>query len=135
MQYHVISLENNEIKCSDGPEGVREFLEDLFYLKFDFNPMLQDNDESGELEVYLHTDTYDECGEEQLNKLDELGITECDSLQTICNLLGIKIDKFSKDEIASCTVCKTSYHENEINMVDYDVDVCTTCEPAYKTSV
>lgn len=36
------------------------------------------------------------------------------------------------DEIATCSVCGRDFHERDINLVDYDDDVCIVCEPHYK---
>lgn len=36
------------------------------------------------------------------------------------------------EEIASCADCGLEYHENEVNMVDYDIDLCVNCESHYK---
>lgn len=36
-----------------------------------------------------------------------------------------------ESEIATCQICLKNYHEEAINMVDYDDDVCTHCEPEY----
>ncbi|MFB5761079.1 hypothetical protein [Paenibacillus medicaginis] len=37
-----------------------------------------------------------------------------------------------KDEVATCAVCGQTYHENQVNLVDYEEDVCMLCEPKYK---
>jgi hypothetical protein len=39
------------------------------------------------------------------------------------------------DEIASCTICTNDFHENDVNLIDYQDDVCIVCEPKYKLSL
>lgn len=60
------------------PADVREKVEDLILEKLGFSPALQETDpeEDEEYLVYLHTDSYEDLNEEQLNELDRLGITE-----------------------------------------------------------
>lgn len=38
----------------------------------------------------------------------------------------------SDEELATCSMCGKTSHENEINMIDYDLDVCVTCEKENK---
>ncbi|MFT9494341.1 MULTISPECIES: hypothetical protein [Bacillota] len=37
-------------------------------------------------------------------------------------------DFIPEDENATCGNCGKTFHENEINMIDYDIDVCGKCE-------
>lgn len=34
--------------------------------------------------------------------------------------------------IATCSVCGLDFDETDINMTDYDLDLCTKCEKEYK---
>ncbi|QDS35234.1 hypothetical protein [Brevibacillus brevis] len=38
------------------------------------------------------------------------------------------------DEIATCTVCGGDYHERDVNLIDYEDDVCIVCEPKFKAT-
>jgi len=113
---------------------VREFLEASFEGKFGFYPMFQESEDDGELEVYLHTDTYEDLEDKDIAKLDELNITEVDSLQTICSVLELSIEPISEEEIASCSVCGKTFHETQINMTDQEDDVCVNCLPDYNST-
>lgn len=89
--YEVISVEEG-ISFHLTAEVLAEYIEEKFESQFEFIPMLQSSEDEGYLEVYLHTDTYETLGEEELTKLDELGITDSDCLETICSILNIKIE-------------------------------------------
>lgn len=89
--YEVIAVEEC-ISFHLTAEVLAEYMEDKFESQFGFRPMLQPSEDEGYLEVYLHTDTYETLYEEELTKLDELGITESDSLDTICTILNLKIE-------------------------------------------
>jgi hypothetical protein len=39
----------------------------------------------------------------------------------------LEVDEFL-NELATCGICGETFHENEINMIDYDIDTCRTCE-------
>lgn len=95
-KYNVI-LDDNVIRVGTAVV-IREYLETLFEEKFDFLPMFQESEDEGYLEVYLHTDTYEDLEDEDIAKLDELGISEIDSLHVICSLLEIRIEPVEKAE-------------------------------------
>lgn len=76
---------------------LHENLEDRICDVLGFNPMLQESEDEGYLEMYIHTDTYEELSDEELDILDELCITEVDSLEAICNLLNIRIELYKED--------------------------------------
>ena len=40
----------------------------------------------------------------------------------------VDFDNVDDEEIATCAVCGNEFPEGEINMMDYDVDMCVTCE-------
>jgi hypothetical protein len=44
------------------------------------------------------------------------------------NCAECPLENIELDEIATCSICGISTHENNINMIDYDLDVCTKCE-------
>jgi hypothetical protein len=88
-EYEVIR--NGASVLTDSAEGIRIWMEDEMGDKLNFYVMLQENDDDDELEVYLHTDTYEDLESEQLSKLEELGLSEDNSLQAICKLLNVTI--------------------------------------------
>lgn len=48
--------------------------------------------------------------------------------------MNIRIEQWDKDEIASCSVCAKDYHEGEVNMIDYEDDVCQNCLQKYEVA-
>ncbi|WP_209124501.1 hypothetical protein [Alkalihalobacillus sp. BA299] len=88
-EYEVIR--NGESVLTDSAEGIRIWMEDEIGDKLNFIVMLQENDDDDELEVYLHTDNYEDLESEQLLKLNELGLSEHNSLQAICKVLDITV--------------------------------------------
>lgn len=38
------------------------------------------------------------------------------------------MNEIENEYLATCAYCGKTVHENEINMVDYDLDICTVCE-------
>ncbi|MEH6988363.1 hypothetical protein [Cytobacillus firmus] len=95
-KYRVLDKSN---VFSASVEGIREYLEISFGEKFEFLPMFQESEDEGNLEIYLHTDTYEILKEQELTKLEQMDITESDSLKAICSILGIrKIKDFQNEE-------------------------------------
>lgn len=100
MNYQIINLQDETVRFTGIACDLREWLEVLFEIKFGFCPMLQESEDDDCLEVYLHTDTYEDLSDEELTKLDDLGITESDSLEIICKLLNIQIKQLDEVKIA-----------------------------------
>lgn len=69
-------------------EALQCYLEDIF----GYFPMLQENEDEGFLEVYLHTDTYELLDDDEIEQVLNAGITENDSLPVICDLLKISVE-------------------------------------------
>jgi hypothetical protein len=135
MKNYVVNIEERSIKFSISTgEFLREYLEQLFEDKFGYHPMLQESEDDG-LEMYLHTDSYETLNESELAQLEILGVTESDSLSAICSIFSIEIEQWADEEIASCSKCGKDYHENDVNMIDYDDDVCKNCLPQYIESL
>lgn len=44
-------------------------------------------------------------------------------------------NSYNQDELATCSVCGKTLHETNINMIDYDIDVCLDCEESIKDTV
>ncbi|MDR6779376.1 hypothetical protein J2W98_003656 [Paenibacillus peoriae] len=40
-----------------------------------------------------------------------------------------------EDEIIMCTVCNQNYYEGDVNIVDYEDDMCILCEAKYKETI
>lgn len=40
--------------------------------------------------------------------------------------------EIAEDEKATCSVCGYTFHENDINMIDYEMDLCVLCELQFK---
>lgn len=73
---------------------IREQIEEMLYLRLGFYPSLQESTDDNEFEVYLHSDSYEDLEEEQIEQLESLGITE-DQTQTtesIKKLLNIEFE-------------------------------------------
>jgi hypothetical protein len=99
MKYQIINVQEETIQFNGIACDLREHIENLFELKFGFCPMLQESEDDGYLEIYLHTDTYEELSDEEFSKLNALKITESDSLETICRLLNIRIKPLEEAQI------------------------------------
>lgn len=91
MRNYNVIFEDNVIQVGTAVV-IREYLETLFAEKFDFLPMFQESEDEGYLEVYLHTDSYDDLEDDDIAKLEELGISESDSLHVICSLFEIRVE-------------------------------------------
>lgn len=79
LSYDSIKIEmknKGEVIALGHPADVREKIEDMICERLGFNPALQENMEEGEYQVYIHTDTYEDLDEDQLDQLDKLRITE-----------------------------------------------------------
>lgn len=96
-QYKIVLEDNTEVLVG-AADVIREYLEVRFAERFEFLPMFQESEDEGYLEVYLHTDTYEDLEDEHIAKLDELRITESDSLNVICSLLEIKVEPVQASE-------------------------------------
>lgn len=97
MSKYNVFFEDNVIQVGTAVV-IREYLETLFVEKFEFLPMLQESEDEGYLEVYLHTDTYEDLEDKDIAKLEELGISEIDSLHAICSLFEIRVEPVEKVE-------------------------------------
>ncbi len=86
-----ILIKENNFLFQGNVHHLIETLEFLVEKHFEFRPLLQENEDEGYLEIYLHTDSYEILTREQIEKLNNAGITEVDSLKEICNLLNITI--------------------------------------------
>ncbi|MCP1161393.1 MULTISPECIES: hypothetical protein [Bacillus] len=73
--------------CEGESDKIREFLEEKLQDKLGFLVMLEAQSDEGTLEVYIHTDNYEELDEDQLNYIIELGISEENSLCAILKFL------------------------------------------------
>jgi len=74
---------NIEMKKVDGdvlkvghPADVRELIEDMISEKLGYCPSLQEDVEEGEYQVYLHSESDEECSEEEIKQLKSLRITQ-----------------------------------------------------------
>lgn len=90
MNYQIINV-NCDCLFSDSAEGIRIWMEDELEKKFGFMVMLQENDDDEELEIYLHTDNYEDLNDEDLATLEKLGFSEDNSLEAICKVLDITV--------------------------------------------
>lgn len=87
---YIIEKETEIIEFSNEFD-MREKVEELLEEKLGFFVSLQENVDDDEIEIYIHTDAYEDLEEEQLSILDEKSITEDDSKEVIEKLLNIKI--------------------------------------------
>lgn len=66
---------------------VRESFEEQLEQKIGISVALESNDDDGELEVFLHSENEDGLSIEEMSKLEQLGITQDNSLKTILSLI------------------------------------------------
>lgn len=90
MNYQIMNV-NGDCLLSDSAEGIRIWMEEELESRFNFIVMLQENDDEEELEIYLHTDNYEDLADEELSMLEELGFSEDNSLEAICKVLDITV--------------------------------------------
>lgn len=89
----VIMRKNGEIIAQGHPADVREVIEDMVFDKLGFCPSLQESTDDEYYDVYLHTDAYEELNEEQLERLNELSITEFrNSIEGFKKLLQVEFE-------------------------------------------
>lgn len=87
--YAIWELNNNDIIPELSAETVREILEERLMEKFGFVATLQESEDEGFLEIYIHSDTYEELSDVQLETLSALGMSEENSLEAICKALDL----------------------------------------------
>lgn len=75
MEKEVSLLQNGNLLLTGHQADVREKIEEMIDEKFGFTPSLQEDAEEEYL-VYLHTDTYDDLEEKEIEELDSHGITD-----------------------------------------------------------
>lgn len=78
----VAMLQNGLVVFESHQADVREKIEEMLLEKLDFTPSLQEDTESGEFLVYLHTDSFEDLDEEEIERLEKLGITDIDESST-----------------------------------------------------
>ncbi|WP_190284982.1 hypothetical protein [Bacillus sp. S3] len=121
------SIAFNGIACD-----LHEYLEERIDEVLGFTPMLQESEDEGYLEMYIHTDTYELLSDNELAKLDELDITEDDSLEAICRLLNVRIELYKGEQIVTCTICLKEYPEVLVNTKDFvEEKICHNCLPKH----
>lgn len=89
-----VYMHMKENKMFGHQADIREQIEKMLYLRLGFYPSLQESTDDNEFEVYLHSDSYEDLEEEQIEQLESLGITE-DQTQTtesIKKLLNIEFE-------------------------------------------
>lgn len=115
MNKYYATAEDSSIIFEGNVEILREFLEEELEKKLGFYPALQENTDEGYLEVYLHTEANEDLLEEQMKKLNFLGIKEDNSLSEIMSFLNIsQIENWVDNEIVSCSKCSKKYHETQL---------------------
>lgn len=91
VKYDVIH--ENKIIKSDDAEGIRIWVEEELERELGFFVMLVEYDEDDELEIYIHTDNYEDLEDSELEKLDELEISEVNSIKALSMLLNFTIEQ------------------------------------------
>lgn len=66
---------------------VSEWFEEQLEQKIGISVALESNDDDGELEVFLHSENEDDLSIEEMSKLEQLGITQDNSLKIILSLI------------------------------------------------
>lgn len=90
MKYKIIK--NEELLFVGSSERIRERIESMLEDKLDFFIMLQEEiAEDNNLEIFVHSETYEYLEEQQEDKILKLGITDDISKDEICKYLGINI--------------------------------------------
>jgi hypothetical protein len=46
--------------------------------------------------------------------------------------IPISPEEIEEDEMVACSLCGIDYNREDVNMTDYDENVCVNCEPEYK---
>lgn len=82
---------DGEVLVKGDEYKVREYIEELLENELGFFVSLQENIDEEDLMMYIHTDNYDELTDEQLERLEQLDITEADSIRQIEQFLGVRI--------------------------------------------
>ena len=93
-----VSLLQTGQKIMEGHQAdVREKIEELLYDKLCISVYLQESAEEGEYQIYMHTDSYEDLEEDEIDKLNSLGITDYGEsttkaiyqlLDIQCNIIG-----------------------------------------------
>lgn len=66
---------------------VREWIEEQLEHEIGISVALESSDDDGQLEVFLHSENEDDLSIEEMSKLEHLGITQENSLETILALI------------------------------------------------
>jgi hypothetical protein len=85
LSYNEIKIEmknKEEVLIVEHPGNVREKIQDMLCERLGFYPDLHEDVEDGNFVVALHTDSYEDLSEEQIDQLDQLGITESEESTT-----------------------------------------------------
>lgn len=87
MMMEIALFHKGEVVMIGHPADIREKVQDMFEEKYGFYPDLEQTEveelqEGEEYYIYLHTDSYEDLSEEELDKLDELGVTETEETTT-----------------------------------------------------
>ncbi|MGN5650837.1 hypothetical protein [Bacillus sp. Brlt_9] len=69
-------IRNGEVIFENLSCDVREKIEEMIEEKIGITVQLQEDDTEDEFEVYVHTDTYEDLTEEEIDKIEEVGINE-----------------------------------------------------------
>lgn len=93
MEKKVALIQNDRVVLEAHQADIREKIEEMLEEKIGFSPDMQE-DVDEEYELYLHTDSYDDLSEDELEKLDLFGITEDGESTTaaIYKLLDIRCE-------------------------------------------
>jgi glycosylphosphatidylinositol transamidase (GPIT) subunit GPI8 len=95
LSFNEIKIEmknKEEVLITDHPGNVREKIEDMLSERLGFYPCLHEDVEDGNLVVALHSDSYEDLEEDQIDQLTKVGITETEESTTeaIKNFLGVE---------------------------------------------
>lgn len=59
-----------------------------------------------------------------------------DVVESSINALGLmKWLEFEDESIITCSVCGFSYDEGDVNIVDYELDLCVVCEKGHLKAI
>lgn len=60
-----------------------------------------------------------------------VGYDQTIKLLTLIREVERRMEGAGEDELATCHICGKSRHENDVNLTDYEDDVCILCETEY----
>lgn len=90
-----VSIKRNGKLVTEGHQSdIRELIEDMLEEEIGIRPMLQEETDNEVYEIYVHSESYSDLTEDEINKLEKLKINEDieQTTESICELLNIECE-------------------------------------------